>query len=32
VRNRECLTIDKQQVVRKVAALGKRVLASVDGD
>ena len=32
VRNRQCLTIDKQQAVRKVAALGKRVLASVDGD
>jgi len=32
VRDRECLTIDKQQVVRKVAALGKQVLASVDGD
>jgi len=32
VRNRQCLTIDKQQAVRKVAALGKRVLASVDGE
>jgi 5-methylthioadenosine/S-adenosylhomocysteine deaminase len=32
VRNRQCLTIDKQKAVRKVAALGKRVLASVDGD
>lgn len=32
VRNRECLTIDKESAIRKVNALGKQVLASVSNN